>query len=84
MNSKAAHQQKINWLLKHQSLWEGISQNPSDWRVSPLWCERLEMLAIMGREEGLYSHKTYYKDIMHSLFNLIQLARQQRRNHATS
>lgn len=73
MSSRYWHQKsnrtnKIDWLLNHQSLWEG-------WH--DLGDPRQREIFDAMVKDGLVSEKTYWKDI--SLTKLIQEAREIRR-----
>lgn len=72
LNHKSTREQKIEWLLKHQSMWEGLKL--------PEERNRLRNVAERMQEDKLYSCKTYILDVMHSVRNLIQVARTARRN----
>ena len=63
---------KIKWLLNHQSMWDGLKL-PDEFH-------RVKRIASLMKEEGLYSQKTYIKDIWTSVIRLIPIARASRRN----
>jgi len=66
-------QEKIDWLLAHQSLWEGWQRRDSPATYDPRGRAIVEAMVA----DGLVSKATYWKDV--SLNNLIQEARRQRR-----
>lgn len=70
-NYKSSTNDKINWLLAHPSMWEGLKLPEEYYRI--------EDIADAMRAEGLYSIKTYIKDIRHSVINHIHTARKTRR-----
>lgn len=72
LNHKSTREQKIEWLLKNQHMWEGLKL--------PEEKNRLRNVAERMQEEGLYSKKTFILDICHSVNNIIHVARKERRN----
>jgi hypothetical protein len=70
-NYKSSRSAKIEWLLKHQNLWEG-------WPNAKLGHDtRYKSIVDKMKEEGLVSRNTYYPDL--GLNNLIWEARKVRR-----
>lgn len=65
---KSSRQNKIDWLLKNQNLWEGWAD---------CFDPRKRSIVEKMREEGLISDKTYWPD--DSLTSLINEARKKRR-----
>lgn len=71
---KVTRQDRIDWLLAHQSLWEGWPTGNAPLKVpARKWIGIVEAM----RAEGLVSPKTNWKDV--NLTNLISDARKQRR-----
>ena len=71
LNHRSTREQKINWLLDHPSMWEGLKLPEESGRV--------KAIAEKMQEEGLYSKKTFILDICHSVKNIIHVARTARR-----
>jgi hypothetical protein len=65
---KSTQTEKITWLLKHQSLWDGFSV------ADPRWQGIVEKM----REDGLIAESTYWKDVQ--VWNLVVEARKLRRS----
>lgn len=63
-------QEKIDWLLKNQNLWEGWR---SGWEFDP----RKKSIVDRMKQEGLVSKRTVWMDV--EIGNLITKARKQRR-----
>lgn len=64
--------QKLSWLLERPDLWEGLPSAtlPADrWDKDQL--ARLKALAKAARSAGLYSPKTYLRDVETSLLWII-------------
>lgn len=70
-NHKSTKEEKIKWLINHSPLWEGLKL-PDEYH-------RIITIAELMVQDGLYSKKSYYKDIRHSVINLITEARAEKR-----
>lgn len=68
---KSTLAQKINWMLKHQSEWDGFAINDSRWQG----------LVEKMKKEGLYAESTYWKDVQ--IWNLVVETRKVRRMNST-
>jgi len=69
---KSTLAQKIEWMLKHQNLWEGFAINDSRWQG----------IVDKMKEAGLYAESTYWKDVQ--IWNLVVEARKVRRMNSTT
>lgn len=69
---KSTPQQKVDWLLAHQELWEGW---PDDVTIRD---NRKRSIVEAMKKDGIVAPSTYWVDI--HLTNLIQEARRQRRS----
>lgn len=68
---KSTHVQKIQWMLKHQSEWDGFAINDSRWQG----------LVEKMKKDGLYAESTYWKDVQ--IWNLVVETRKLRRMNST-
>ena len=71
-------QQRIDWLLANQGLWEGLPAGhyavmPNEHR------ERLAVIAQRLQDAGLYSARVHWQTLVKHLYGLINEARRQRR-----
>lgn len=75
-NHKSTKEEKIEWLINHSPLWEGLKL-PDEYN-------RVIIIADLMVDEGLYSKKSYYKDIRFSVINLITDARKAKRERSVT
>jgi hypothetical protein len=82
MNKKRSTlQEKINWLLKHQDLWYGISYSIYDEEEWMEYQNKMKKLIKGMRAANLYSPATNYVDIGISVRKYIHKARKYRREN---
>jgi hypothetical protein len=75
--------EKVAWLLQNQQLWEECSNSRADvFSADARTFKLFGMLRVEMVSAGLYSDRSYWRDVEMSIFNHIQLARERRRKRA--